>query len=313
MAFFLVVNNEVMAISGGGGGICGDGLCESGETSAGCSVDCNPCGDGVCDAGIGETPATCHTDCEGPFCGDGTCNVGENALSCLQDCSFPPPKPDPGIPSPSCKDVVIHVGEETTCSIKVENVATFPLTTATATVMIPHNIRKVSNTNTWGCSSTATGIKCNKAYSPYLNMGEMEYMELTLTSDVKNEYGLSAKISGVGESVRAVTYSSSQEVTTVAPPITADAVDDVSWCSSGRRRKNLSDNDILCSSGATTTFAYHDVITGVTVTNFSSNWGIISFTFDAGSIHNTPLLYYDILCNGTVVDTASLEYDCGGT
>ena len=257
----------------------------------------------VCDENIGETPITCSADCSGSFCGDGTCDSGENALSCSQDCTFSQPDPDPGAPTPSCKDVVIHAGEETACSIKVENVETFPLTTVTATVTIPHNIQKTDSTDTWTCSSTMTGVQCDKTYNPYLVMGEIEYIELTFTSDVESKNALSTSIVGAGESARMVSYNSSQEVTIIGPPITADAVNDMSM---GPGEVALADNDTLCSSG-TTTFAYHDVVAGVTIDSFNSNTGTVVYSFDGGAVAGL-ILYYDILCNGAVTDTAGLSY-----
>jgi hypothetical protein len=77
--------------------VCGNTLCEAGETTLSCAVDCRPtsaCGDKVCSAD--ETAASCATDC-GPApaaCGNGACEAGETTLSCVADC--PPPEPQPG-------------------------------------------------------------------------------------------------------------------------------------------------------------------------------------------------------------------------
>jgi Cellulase (glycosyl hydrolase family 5) len=60
--------------------VCGDGICEEGESDADCSADCG-CGNGVCDEG--ETAADCPADCG---CGDGVCDEGEGAVSCPADC-----------------------------------------------------------------------------------------------------------------------------------------------------------------------------------------------------------------------------------
>jgi FtsP/CotA-like multicopper oxidase with cupredoxin domain len=100
---------------------CGNDLCEPGETSASCPVDCPDapgiCGDDVCDPGedacncfadCGE-PEICDdgidNDCSGgtdcadiacfgdpacPSCGDGTCNGSEDQCSCSVDCGTPP-------------------------------------------------------------------------------------------------------------------------------------------------------------------------------------------------------------------------------
>lgn len=69
--------------------ICGDGVCESGES---CTADCTTCGDGLCSPG-----EVCSIDCGG-FCGDGICELGE---SCGLDCGF-------GF----CGDGICDVGEQ---------------------------------------------------------------------------------------------------------------------------------------------------------------------------------------------------------
>jgi LysM repeat protein len=81
--------------------VCGDGVCEMGENTDSCAVDCAPapvCGNGVCEDG--ENGTTCAVDCipTGPYCGDGTCGPGEDYDSCSVDC--PPPSPPP----PTCGD-----------------------------------------------------------------------------------------------------------------------------------------------------------------------------------------------------------------
>ena len=73
------------------GPVCGNGACESGETSSSCPVDCKTtttpvCGNGKCEAG--ENVEMCPADCKstGPVCGNGTCDSGETASSCPSDC-----------------------------------------------------------------------------------------------------------------------------------------------------------------------------------------------------------------------------------
>jgi V8-like Glu-specific endopeptidase len=70
---------------------CGDGKCESGETSQNCPMDCGSagpvCGDGTCESG--ETSQSCPADCQAPaVCGDGKCQAPETSESCPLDCDL---------------------------------------------------------------------------------------------------------------------------------------------------------------------------------------------------------------------------------
>ncbi|MBQ1926561.1 MAG: hypothetical protein II180_10655, partial [Proteobacteria bacterium] len=73
------------------GPVCGNGMCESGETASTCPADCKNspvCGNGTCESG--ETVSTCPADCKNsPVCGNGTCESGETASSCPADCKKP--------------------------------------------------------------------------------------------------------------------------------------------------------------------------------------------------------------------------------
>jgi hypothetical protein len=286
---------------------CGNLICESSEDSTTCPFDCNPCGDGTCDVSIGETPLTCSADCNGPVCGDGTCDASEDYKTCPLDCTtLPQPQPDPGKPSPFCEDVMINVGEKTTCSIKVENIETFPLTQVVAEVTIPDKITKVDNTDSWNCSSTIDGVKCQKTYSPYLVMGEIEYLELTLTTDTEGKYSLGTVITGSGRQYNRVTYNTTKSITvTDSTPVTAKAKDDNAMqfgdfggCNTTITIR-VADNDTLCSSGKTT-FNFYNINKNATVHSTNINEGEINLTVTVGHLFD-----YDILCNGVTIDTAS--------
>ncbi|MDD5251689.1 MAG: thrombospondin type 3 repeat-containing protein [Patescibacteria group bacterium] len=81
--------------------VCGNGQCESGETTDNCSADCQAkteCGNGQCEAG--ETAENCAKDCQPkPTCGDGKCESPETYATCQADC--PPPEPLPSKDSDS--------------------------------------------------------------------------------------------------------------------------------------------------------------------------------------------------------------------
>jgi len=74
--------------------VCGNGICEIGETLENCPIDgggdcpaTQLCGDGVCNLENGENESNCFEDCRPKdFCGDGICNGKENSENCLGDC-----------------------------------------------------------------------------------------------------------------------------------------------------------------------------------------------------------------------------------
>lgn len=72
--------------------VCGDGKCESAESSSNCSSDCGSgspvCGNKVCDEG--EAFETCSGDCpyNGFACANNICEGGESYNSCPQDCGL---------------------------------------------------------------------------------------------------------------------------------------------------------------------------------------------------------------------------------
>ena len=72
------------------GPVCGNGMCEAGETAENCGQDCKTtgpvCGNGFCE--VGETTESCSKDCKPttPVCGNGMCEAGETTANCLKDC-----------------------------------------------------------------------------------------------------------------------------------------------------------------------------------------------------------------------------------
>jgi hypothetical protein len=71
---------------GGGGSVCGNGICESPENALTCPGDCPTlCGDGLCSGD--EDPLVCSLDCPDQ-CGDGLCSGAENVFNCSPDCGF---------------------------------------------------------------------------------------------------------------------------------------------------------------------------------------------------------------------------------
>lgn len=109
--------------------VCGNAVCEPGESSSNCCTDCGCsagyscisnactenapyCGDGACNGA--EDCSTCASDCgtcppsgggntyvppaeeeeeeTEPYCGDGTCDNNETCATCTQDCGKCPPE-----------------------------------------------------------------------------------------------------------------------------------------------------------------------------------------------------------------------------
>ena len=104
---FADLNKPFDSNRGVAGRVCGNQLCESGETVSNCLQDCFVCNaNGTCESALGENTNSCSADCRSSgggggggdggnppalFCGDGSCNGSENCSSCSQDCGACPP------------------------------------------------------------------------------------------------------------------------------------------------------------------------------------------------------------------------------
>lgn len=70
---------------GGEAAVCGDGVCDDGESTQTCPADCTSaqCGDSVCEGE--ENSQSCGVDC---YCGNGSCDPTESYYTCENDCPF---------------------------------------------------------------------------------------------------------------------------------------------------------------------------------------------------------------------------------
>jgi len=82
-----------------GGAVCGNGTCESGENVEGCATDCY-CGNATCD--LGEDSQSCPDDCASAICGDGVCGATESISGCPADCYCGNTTCDTGESSATC-------------------------------------------------------------------------------------------------------------------------------------------------------------------------------------------------------------------
>lgn len=75
--------------------MCGNAICEGGESCTNCAMDCGACpamcGNGSCESN--ETCMNCPGDCGAcpAMCGNGLCEASESCMSCGMDCGACPP------------------------------------------------------------------------------------------------------------------------------------------------------------------------------------------------------------------------------
>lgn len=69
--------------TGGSSSTCGDGVCQSNESSTTCCTDCGCTGGLVCQGG------TCVAHAPHDTCGDGVCGSSETQATCCSDCGCP--------------------------------------------------------------------------------------------------------------------------------------------------------------------------------------------------------------------------------
>jgi len=94
----VTMTNGVLISKAGGALVCGNSICDAGETCTNCAQDCVCCGNNKVDAG--ETcddgnkvsgdgcSSTCQTE---SACPNGVCGAGESCTNCPQDCGACPP------------------------------------------------------------------------------------------------------------------------------------------------------------------------------------------------------------------------------
>ncbi len=92
--------------------VCGNGTCDSDETSDTCPEDCPVCGDDICSPQ--ETSDNCPADCAAG-CGDGNCDPTEDCESCPTDCGRCPPSCGNGTCEPTLGETCAVCPADCTC------------------------------------------------------------------------------------------------------------------------------------------------------------------------------------------------------
>lgn len=206
----------------------------------------------------------------------------------------------------ACADMSVDVGQSVTCNIDVENTTSNDLMALKANVSVANSVDLSSTDSNWTCSTVSGGINCSRELSSALAPGDSEVLTISFVANAAGNIGFSVDMSGsetTTVTTTSVSYTGYGYATIVDSGIYAEAVDDMFFGGSDIVTDNVASNDTLCTIG-TTTFSAHD-LSGGTITAGIDNTGEFTFQFPISSYNET--FQYDILCDGTVVDTATVD------
>jgi len=198
--------------------------------------------------------------------------------------------------APICTNITLKAGEKDICRVEAKNSSSSALNFTKIVVSIPDGAKIVSYDNDWSCTVSAEKMVCTKTQSPLLGAGKSDYLKITPQAIEAGTYDFSATMSGrEGGTASPVVYTDKVDV--AYTEVTAEAVDDEFYSfENSVFHGDVGPNDTLCSAGVTT-FSFHDPVNGTVVSEGGS-----LFQFTASNTEGSFM--YDILCNGTVVDSA---------